>query len=196
MDSLSDFEARARSTSRQTYVLAAAVYGFALWRLSVAYGGLFGLLLTSPLLAGYFAWWVLHRGSGGLRWFKWLALRKVNGTYTAFDDLPVQVAWSEGQCCVSALDAFRVIGEIADDTVFRRLAIRFGEAQFFTDANGQWWFGESAILQWLETRAQRLDAVAMKFQTWLRGEVFAPMHRKAQLASSDPTATSTLPEPP
>jgi hypothetical protein len=81
---------------------------------------------------------------------------------------------------VRARDAFAVMAEEAQEQDWRRLATRFGEAQFFMDADGDWWFGESAVLQWLESRAERFDARAQKFRLWLMREVFPPLHRWAE----------------
>jgi hypothetical protein len=175
-----DFDSRERNSQRLTYVLALAFYvgAYALCRL--AYGPVLGFVVSSPILGVYVSLLILHRGGGTLRWAKWWTLRKSDGQYHAFQDLPVQVLWRDGQCWVRARDVFRVIAEEPDQHALRRLALRFGEAQFFADHQGEWWFGEAAVVQWLDARGQKLDTVAMKFQLWLQREVFPPMHRRSE----------------
>jgi len=146
-----DFESRQRALQRWTVILATVFYfgAFALCR--SAYGTTLGFAVSSPVLGVYFSWWLLHRGAGGgLRWARWMALRSVDGRYHAFQDCPVSILWRAGQCVVLAQDAFRVVNLTVDEQTLRRLATRFGETQFFQDEGGQWWFGETAVLVWLD----------------------------------------------
>jgi hypothetical protein len=175
-----DFDLREQSSRRATYALAALFYMGAYGLSRYAYGPVIGFLVSSPVLGVYVSLLILHRGCGGLRWFKWLALRKVDGQFRAFQGNPISVRCSDGQCCVRASDLFRALGHVADDAALRRLALRFGDAQFFPDAAGAWWFGERAALEWLQARAARLDPVAIKCERWLRKEVFPPLRRRAE----------------
>jgi hypothetical protein len=175
-----DFDSRERRSLRLTYVLAVLFYAGAYALCRFAYGPVIGFVASSPVLGVYAALLFRYRSEAAFGWFKWLALRKIDGRHYAFQDYPVRVRWIEGQCCVRARDAFRVLAEEPDELALRRLATRFGDALFFPDEHGDWWFGEAAILQWLDPRVERFDAVAQKFQRWLRQEVFPPMHRKAE----------------
>jgi hypothetical protein len=176
-----DFDTRERRSWRLAYALAVLFYALAYALCRFAYGPVVGFVMSSPVLAVYVALLFRFRSETVFRWFKWLALRQVDGRYYAFQDRPVQVRWNEGQCWVRARDAFRVVSEEPGEQALRRLAMRFGEAQFCLDAHGERWFGEDAILEWLESRAGHFDAVARKFHHWLQREVFPPMHRRAEL---------------
>ena len=176
-----DFDTRERNSRRATYLLAVLFYlgAYALCR--SAYGPVMGFVVSSPVLGVYFSLLILHRGGGGLRWLKWWVLRKVDGQFHAFQGHPISVRWNSGQCWVRAADIFGALDHASDEAATRRLGLRFGEAQFFMDDAGQWWFGEKAALEWLQARAARLDPVAIKLERWLRLEVFPPIHRRAEL---------------
>lgn len=44
-----------------------------------------------------------------------------------------------------------------------------------------WWFGETAAVEWLESRTARFDTVARKFRRWLELEVFAPLRQRHEI---------------
>ena len=173
-----DFDRRERRSQWLTYVVAVAFYAGAFALCRSAYGTVLGFVVSSPVLGVYVSLLILHRGGGALRWAKWMALHKGEGRHHAFNDLPVRVQWHDGQCWVRAQDVFGVMGENPDHRELRRLAAYLGQRQFHLDARKQWWFGESGVIDWLEVRCQKLDTVALKFQRWLRTEVFPPMRRK------------------
>ncbi len=175
-----DFDSRERRSQKLTYLLALAFYAGAFALCRFAYGPVMGFVVSSPVLGVYAAWLLLYRTDGALRWAKWMALRKVDGNFHAFEDLPVRVQWLEGQCWVRAQDVFRVMREEPDAPALRRMAGQLGESQFFADTRGDWWFAEAAVIQWLGVRAEKLDARALKFQAWLQRQVFPPMHRRVE----------------
>jgi hypothetical protein len=176
-----DFDSRERSSQRAAYLLALAFYAGAYALCRFAYGPVLGFVVSSPILGVYASLLILHRGGAAVRWARWMALRKIDGAHYAFQDLPVRVQWHDGQCWVRARDAFRVMGENPDEHALRRISQNLGDAQFFADARGDWWFGEAAVIHWLDPRCESLDIVALKFQTWLRREVFPPLHRRSEI---------------
>lgn len=177
-----DYDSRERASRRLAYVLAVAFYLFAYWLCRTAYGPLLGFVVSSPVLGVYAALWMRFGSESTWRWFKWLALRKVDGRHYAFQDHPIGIRLSEGQCWVRAQDAFAVVKEKPDEAALRRLSLRFGDAAFQADASGQWWFAEDAIMAWLAPRAARHDPVANRFALWLGREVFPPMRRRAEIS--------------
>jgi hypothetical protein len=158
----------------------AAAYGLA----RLAYGPVLAFVVSAPVLGVYAAWWLVSRGAGMRHWLRWLALHKVDGNYHAFDGVAVRIGWSEGQCRVAAQDVFNVLREQFDARTSRRLETQFAGGGFFKDEKGQWWFGESALLQWLARRGRRFDRRTNRFRLWLEREAFAPMHRKIELRGS------------
>lgn len=177
------FERRERATRVITYALAAAFYAIAFGTAWAAYGPVAGFVATSPVLAVCGAWWLVHHGTGIRAAVRWLALRKIDGNFHAFDGEGVRIAWAEGQCRVAALDVFQVLRVPLDATSIRRLVAACGEEGFFQDAKGEWWFGESALLQWLDKRGTRLERRENRFRLWLEREAFPPAHRKAGIES-------------
>lgn len=176
-----DFDSRESASRRLTYLLAAAFYLFAYWLCRTAYGPLLGFVVSSPVLGVYAALWMRFGSESTFRWFKWLALREVEGRHYAFQDHPIGIRWSEGQCWVRAQDAFALLKENPDDAALRRMALRFGDTAFHPDSSGSWWFAEHAILEWIAPRAARPDPVANRFALWLEREVFPPMRRRAEI---------------
>ena len=176
------FEQQERRTRRLAYALAAllfpAIYGMA-W---LTFGPLIGLVLCVPLLGVYGSWLVVNHAGTGYRWIRWLALRGINGNYTAFDDLAVRIEWRDGQCRVAARDVFKVLREPFDDKACRRTRISYGEAGFFQDEDGEWWFGETTVLQWLNRRVHKFDRRAQRFHLRPEREAFPPLRRKAYIS--------------
>jgi hypothetical protein len=182
------YERQERFTRALTYVLAVVFYGVAYALARSAYGPVLGFVVCSPVLGVYGAWWLVNHGAGTRHWFRWLALRKVDGDYHAFDGVAVRIGWGEGRCRVAAQDVFKVLREEFNAKTSRRLEADFAEGGFFKDEKGDWWFGESALLQWLARRGTRLDRRTNRFRLWLEREAFPPMHRKKELTGprSDP----------
>jgi len=109
-----NFDTRDRNSRRATYLLAALFYLGAYASCRYAYGPLMGFVVSSPVLGVYFSLLLLQRGGNGLRWVKWLALRKVDGRFYAFRGHPVSVHWNCGQCWVRAVDIFDVLNHSSD----------------------------------------------------------------------------------
>jgi hypothetical protein len=181
MSFLTPYERQARNTLRLTYALA-ALFLASLFGVIAHYFGLsIALLLCSPVIGGYGAWFLVNLGSKSYKSLRWLALNKVNGHFHAFSDIEVQVEWNDGQCEVAAKDVFNVMHEKPDAQTLRRLGIRFGERGFFQDDAGAWWFGETAVLTWLNERAHKLDQKAHQFHYWFERDVFPPLRKKAEI---------------
>jgi hypothetical protein len=160
------------------YVLAVVLYAAAYRLARVIYGPVVGFLLCTPILGAYGAWCLVHHGASARHWVRWLVLRKVSSNYHAFDDISVRIVWRNGQCWVAAVDVFNVLHEEFDATTRRRLEMSCGQGGFVRDETGDWWFGDSALLQWLEKRTS-FDRRVSRFRLWLEREAFPPMRRKA-----------------
>lgn len=186
MSFLAPFERQERNHRWLAYVLAVlllpAIYALA----RSFFGPLIGFVICTPVLGAYGAWLLLNHGGAGYRGLRWLALRKVNGCYHAFDDLEVRAEWCDRHCRVAAPDIFNILGEKTSDQTLRRLEISYGPRGFFQDDNGGWWFGEAAILQYLKRRARKPGHKAHRLQLWLEREVFPPLHKKAEIQGLAP----------
>jgi len=174
------YEQQERSTRALTYVLAVVFFAVAYGLARSAYGPVLGFVVCSPLLGVYGAWWLVNHGAGMRHWLRWLALRKVDGHLHAFDGLTIRIGWSEGRCRVAAQDVFKALREEFNAKASRRLEADFAAGGFFKDKKGDWWFEESALLQWLERRSTRLDRRTNRLRLWLEREAFPPMHRKEE----------------
>jgi len=180
------YERQERFTRTLTYFLAAVFYACAYGLARFSYGPVAGFVVCSPILAAYGAWWILNRGLGARHWLRWLALREVNGSYHAFDEVPVRIAWNEGQCWVAAQDVFEVLHARLDAQTSRRLVTAYGKVGLIKDQHGAMWFAESALLQWLERRSMRTDRRTNQFKLWLEHEAFPAMHKKEARTASGP----------
>jgi len=173
-------ERKERFTRALGYVLAVVLYAVAYLLARVIYGPVVGFLVCTPILGAYGAWWLVHHGGANTRhWLRWLALRKVSGNYHAFDDVSVRIVWRNGQCWVAAKDVFNVLCEEFDARTRRRLEMSCGQGGFVRDERGDWWFGDSALIQWLEKRSTGFDRRVNRFRLWLEREAFPPLRRKA-----------------
>jgi hypothetical protein len=164
-----------------TYGLAALALLICFGVASFLFGRLIGFVVCVPILGAFVARLIVNHGSAGYRGFRWLALHEFNGNYHAFNDLQVRVEWDVDQCRVMAKDVFNVMRERPDAKVLRRLCIAYGEHGFFQDERGTWWFGEAAVLAWLNHRAHKFDERAQRFHRWFEKGVFPPMRKKAEL---------------
>jgi len=182
------YERAERRSRQQAVVLGIGLYALCLLMSWYAYGPVMGFLVCTPMLCAYLAWALMYRGDGGLRFFKWLALRKIDGHFHYFDDTPVRVEEHLGLCRVAARDVFAVLHEPLDAPTLRRLQLHFGASGFFQDEQKQWWFAESAALAFLQRRAQPLSRPEKRFHDWLQNEVFAALHRKVEVRAGPPTA--------
>ena len=165
------------------YVLAVVLYAAAYLLAQVIYGPVVGFLVCTPILGAYGAWWLVHHGASARHWVRWLAWRKVSNNYHAFDDVAVRIVWRSGQCWVAAQDVFNVLREEFDARTRRRLEISCAGG-LVRDERGDWWFGDSALLQWLEKRSTGFDRRVNRFRLWLEREAFPPLRRKEALRDS------------
>jgi hypothetical protein len=175
------FERQERVNRALTYALAVGFYAIAYALCCFAYGPVAGFLVSTPVLGVYGALLLVYRAPGMRHWLRWLVLRKVQGIYQAFDGVAVRIAWRDGQCRVAAHDVFEVLRERLDARACRHLVAVCGAEGFTQDEKGDWWFGEPALLQWLEKYGAHADRRAWRFRIWFEREVFPPMHRKAEL---------------
>ena len=181
MSIYSPADPQARNSLWLTYGLAALALVICFAVASFLFGRLIGFVVCVPIIGAFVARLIVNHGAAGYRGFRWLALHKFNGSYHAFNDLQVRVEWDVDQCRVMAKDVFNVMRERPDAKTRRRLCIAYGEHGFFQDERGDWWFGETAVLEWLNQRAHRFDERAQQFHRWFERDVFPPLHKKAEL---------------
>ena len=115
-----------------------------------------------------------HGAGATFRWFKRMALNDLQGNHHAFHDRPVRVCWQDGDCKTLAADVFDILSYQTNAPLLRRLALQYGEDGFFRDQRGRWWFGESALLDWLHRRSQTLDHQTLRLHRWFERELFDP----------------------
>lgn len=140
------------------------------------------VVFLSPPIASILSYWAVQHGADGLgRWWRQLLYRGTNGSYHAFDDLPVRVRWTEGACAVAVQDVLNVMRLEADERTIRRLAFQYPGDGLTRDETGEWWFSELAVLDWLNRKARQFDERAHRFHRWLERETFPPLRRKAEL---------------
>lgn len=146
------------------------------------FGWLIGFVVITPIIGVAVSVFVVKHGAGGaFRWLKRMALSDQQGIHHAFHDHPVCVRWQDGDCQTLAADVFDILRHQTDAPLLRRLALHYGEDGFFKDWRGHWWFGESALLDWLHRRSQSLDHQTLRLHRWFAKEVFPPMRKKAEL---------------
>lgn len=137
-----------------------------------------GVVVWSPLPAGFLSWSLLRGGSGARLWVRDLVLREGPGEVRVFDNHPIHFDVEQDRIRLRAADVFLALDAAPDETTHRRLAIRFGKDGFFrVGEDGDWWFALDALLQWLETRAERHEPRAVHFRTWLVREVLPGLRR-------------------
>lgn len=135
---------------------------------------------TWPLLACLFAGlslWSLTR-RGGMPEIASRIGTTGAGQQRLFGNQPVRMRRSGRNCAIDAEDALRVMYLHPHETALRRLALRYGDEQFFQDENGRWWFDEAALLDWLQQKIQQGDPRAQRFRRWLEREALPKRRRR------------------
>lgn len=183
------FDEEVRKTALVNWLLGIAAF-VALYACATFFlGWLIGFVVITPVIGvAISVFLVKHAAGGTFRWFKRMALNELQGNHHAFNDRPVCVRWQNGECKTLATDVFDILGYRVDATLSRRLALQYGDNGFFGDERGRWWFGESALLDWLQRRAQTLDHQTLRLHRWFEKEVFPPMRKKAELDGDTPPA--------
>ena len=178
----SDFPSdRAAQSNRALTAIAALLFYALAYRLAwYAYGPVIGFVVCSPILGAYAAWLLIHRAETWLYFPKWLALRKIHGKRHFFDDRPIRIEEHDGRLRVAAADIFDILGERPGPDTLRRLRVHLGDQGLFPDENGEWWFEEAAVLQWLWRRTERHSRQTQRLHFWLAREAFPALHRKKQ----------------
>jgi hypothetical protein len=164
------YEVRKRRLDIAAYVIALAFLVITGTLCVRFYGPAIGLVVWAPAPAALTAWWLLHRGAGLRYWLKWFVLRKLQGRFYAFDDVHVRMEPHGEAWRVCAADIFAVLDLPLDLTTVRRLALRLGDAGFFADEQGEWWFADRALLAWLRGRGPAPDRLALRLARWLERE--------------------------
>jgi hypothetical protein len=136
------------------------------------------------------AWFLIHRAGAGFFFLKWMTLRKSNGNLHFFGDRPLRIEEHDGRCRVAARDLFDVLGESLDAQTIRRLQLNWSESAFCQDERGQWWFEETAALQWLGRRAEGQNRATQQLHRWLEREAFPALHRKMEARFPAPTSAA------
>jgi len=146
------------------------------------FGWLIGFVVITPVIGVAVSVFLVKYGAGGtFRWLKRMALNDLQGIYHAFQDHPVRVRWQNSDCQTLAADVFDILDHQSSGARLRHLARHYGDDGFFKDESGRWWFGESALLDWLRRRSQTLDHQTLRLHRWFAKEVFPPMRKKAEL---------------
>ncbi len=185
------FDDAARKTALINWLLGIAAF-IALYACAqFFFGWLIGFVVITPVIGVAVSVFLVKHGTGGtFRWFKRMALNDLQGIHHAFHDHPVRVCWQDGNCQTLAADVFDILHHQADATALRRLALQYGNDGFFRDERGYWWFGESALLDWLHRRSLSLDQQTLRLHRWFEKEVFPPMRKKAALSGDTPLANT------
>lgn len=183
------FDENARKTARINWLLGIVAFIALCVCAEFFFGRLIGFVVITPVIGVAVSVFLVKHGVGGtFRWFKRMALNELQGNHHAFNDRPVCVRWQDGGCKTLAADVFDILDHHADATFLRRLALHYGDDGFFGDENGRWWFGESALLDWLQRRAKTLDHRTLRLYRWFAKEVFPPMRKKAERDGDTPPA--------
>lgn len=181
------FDEDARKKARVNWLLGIVAFVSLCAYAMFFFGWLIGFVLITPVIGVAVAVFLVKHGAGGtVRLFKRVALNELQGVHHAFHDRPVCIRWQEGNCQTAASDVFAILDHQTDATALRRLALQYGSDGFFKDEDGRWWFGESALLDWLQRRSQSLDTQTLRLHRWFAKEVFPPMRKKAELAGEHP----------
>lgn len=150
------------------------------------FGWLIGFVVITPVIGVAVSVFIVNHGAGGMfRLFKRMALNDLQGIHHAFHDRPVWVRWQDGGCQTLASDVFDILDHQSSGARLRQLARQYGDDGFFKDERGRWWFGESALLDWLHSRSKTLDHQTLRLHRWFEKEVFPPMRKKAELRGED-----------
>lgn len=182
------FDKNARKIARINWLLGIVVFVALCAYARFFFGWLLGFVMITPIIAIAISVFIVKHGAGGtFRWFKHLALNDLQGIHHAFNDRPVCIRWHNGDCKTLASDVFNILHHPVDATLLRRLAIQYGDDGFFRDHRGRWWFGESALLDWLHRRSHTMDQQTLRLHRWFEKEVFPPMRKKADLNGSLPS---------
>jgi hypothetical protein len=100
------------------------------------------------------------------------------GQERLFGNQPVRMRRGGRNCAIDAEDALHVMYLQPHETALHRLALRYGDENFFQDENGRWWFGQSALLDWLQQKAHEGDPRALRFRRWLEREALPGWRRR------------------
>jgi hypothetical protein len=176
------FDADTRKTARVNWLLGILAFVTLYAYAQFFFGWLLGFVVITPVIGIALSVFIVKRGAGGtFRWFKRMALNELQGIHHAFHDRPVRIRWQDGDCQTLAADVFDILSHQTNAALLRRLALQYGDDGFFKDQRGRWWFGESALLDWLHRRSQTLDHQTLRLHRWFEKEVFPPMRKKAEL---------------
>lgn len=177
------FDADAKKTARINWLLGIVAFVALCACAEFFFGRLIGFVVITPVIGVAVSVFLVKHGAGGtFRFFKRMALNEIQGIHHAFHDYPVCVLWQDGECKTRAAEVFDILNHPTDDTLLRRLTLQYGDDGFFKDQQGRWWFGESALLDWLYRRSQTLDHQTLRLYRWFEKEVFPPMRKKAELS--------------
>jgi hypothetical protein len=176
------FDQDAKKMARVNWLLGVVAFGALYAYAGFFFGWLIGFVVVTPVIGIAVSVFLVKHGAGGtFRLFKRMALNELQGVHHAFYDHPVCVRWQDGDCKTRAADVFDILSHQTNATLLRRLALQYGDDGFFKDQRGCWWFGESALLDWLHRRSQTLDHQTLRLLRWFEKDVFPPMRKKAEL---------------
>jgi hypothetical protein len=185
------FDESAKWTALVNWLLGIAAFVALCAAAQFFFGWLIGFVVITPVIGVAVSVFIVNHGAGGtLRLFKRMALNDLQGIHHAFHDRPVWVRWQDGGCQTLASDVFDILDHQSSGARLRHLARHYGDDGFFKDESGRWWFGESALLDWLHRRSQSLDHQTLRLHRWFEKEVFPPMRKKAELRGEAPPASN------
>jgi hypothetical protein len=152
------------------------VVGLVGWTLTRWLGLGLGLLLTSPVIGFWVAYWAGDGWRTGVWWSRWLRWRGKNGHHHVFHNQPVTLRKLGGRVWIRLADIQAIVGEPASEVARRRLVVALGATRFHCKGKADWWLREDALLEWLERVATVQNRQAGRLHHWLANEALRSAH--------------------
>lgn len=147
--------------------------------------GLIGLVLFSPAIGAFVAYWIVSSGIGltvGLA--RAIGQAGTDPDQHDFYGIPIRARWHGAHCEVSADDVMSAldIPKASRRETLRRLAIA-SPGGVYQDSRQTWWVSESAVLDWLGRLTAQRNLQANRLRLWLERETFPALRKAKQRAS-------------
>ncbi|AXS79765.1 hypothetical protein HYN24_06880 [Dechloromonas sp. HYN0024] len=178
-----DLDEEIRQRNRRYLLLALILLACGYVALASYLGLVLATVWTSPVFGSLLAYWLVQHWAGkSFRWFRKRAYAGTDGIYHAYDDLQVRVRWNGAFCEVAMVDVLNVLRIPKDEQrkIIRRLALRY-PGDVYQCAQKEWWFADTALLDWLADKGQNLHHHVLRFRRWFERETFPALRRKAEL---------------
>jgi len=141
------------------------------WKLGVV-----GLVLGSPILGFWVAYWAGNGWRAGVWWSRWWKWRGENGHHHVFHNHPVTLRKMGGKVWIRLADIQAIVGEPANDVARRRLVASLGPHRFHCQGKADWWLREDALLEWLERTATVQNRHVGRLRHWLANDALRAAH--------------------